>query len=179
MKRIDVQRIAIIGNAGGGKSRLARHLGDAFELPVFSVDDVQFQPGWLSTPLEAVADIHSEWLKEPRWVIDGWGAWELIERRFDLADLIVIIDFSLPIHYWWALKRQIAAVVGRSRGWPPLGCRAFPVTLQLIKTMQRVHRESRPLLLALAEQPKFVDRVVHLQSPAEWRQFRQRAIGAL
>ncbi len=70
-KRMDAQRIAIIGNAGGGKSRLARYLGDALELPVFSVDDVQFQPGWLSSPLEAVADIHSEWLREPRWVIDG------------------------------------------------------------------------------------------------------------
>ena len=176
MNRIDAQRIAIIGNAGGGKSHLARQLGYALELPILTIDDVQHQPGWVLTPLETVADIHSNWLARPRWIIDGWGAWGLIEHRFELADLIVIIDFPLPIHYWWALKRQISAIVGRSNGWPPAGCRAFPVTLRLIKIMRRVHKESRPRLLALAEQPQLADRVVHLRSPTEWRQFRQRAI---
>jgi adenylate kinase family enzyme len=36
-----MHRIAIIGNAGGGKSILARRLGAALCLPVYTVDDVQ------------------------------------------------------------------------------------------------------------------------------------------
>ena len=39
-------RVAIIGNAGGGKSLLARYLGETLRLPVHTIDDVQWDPGW-------------------------------------------------------------------------------------------------------------------------------------
>lgn len=45
-------RIAIIGNAGGGKSTLARKLGSILNIPVTHVDSVQFQSGWKRTPKE-------------------------------------------------------------------------------------------------------------------------------
>ena len=42
-------RIAIIGNAGGGKSTLARKLGKALDLPVTHVDSIQYRSDWQRT----------------------------------------------------------------------------------------------------------------------------------
>jgi hypothetical protein len=171
-----MRRVAIIGNAGGGKSILARHLGDTLGLPVHVVDDAQWRPGWVPAPPGDVAAAHARWLAAPSWVIDGWGAWPLIEQRFAAADTIVVVDFELAVHYWWALKRQAAATLGLRRDWPPPGCRAWPVTGELLRVMRRVHRELRPRLLALAAEPRFRGRVTHLHSPGELRAFR-RGIG--
>jgi adenylate kinase family enzyme len=93
-------KIAIIVNAGGGKSLLARQLGAALSLPVHVIDGVQWQPQWVSTPPADVAAIHTDWLSQPAWIIDGWGDWDLIGQRFAAADTIVWEDFPLALHYW-------------------------------------------------------------------------------
>jgi hypothetical protein len=170
-----MSKVAIIGNAGGGKSALARRLGERFRLPVHVVDDVQWQPGWNRAPEKIVSAEHAAWLAQPKWVIDGWGAWDLIERRFREADTIVIVDFPLRIHYRWAMQRQILATLGLSKGWPPSGCRALPVTLRLLKVMRYVDRELRPRLLGLVSQEPFRSRVVFLRSPHELRTFGRDA----
>ena len=168
-----MSKVAIIGNAGGGKSVLARQLGRVLNLPVHVIADVQWQPGWRSAPIEVVSAVHESWLAKPKWIIDGWGTWEIIERRFDQADTILIVDFPLRIHYRWALQRQVLAAMGLARGLPPHGCRALPVTLRLLNVMKYVNRELRPRLLSLASEERFRDRVVRLRSPRELRAFRR------
>jgi adenylate kinase family enzyme len=169
------RRIAIIGNAGGGKSVLARALAHARGLPLRTIDDVQWRPGWVRAPLADVAAAHAAWLDEPRWIIDGWGSWDLIERRFDAADTIVVVDFPLRQHFRWALQRQAEVMLGLRSDWPPPGCRAAPVTLELLRVMRRVHRELRPRLLALVARPELRGRVVHLRTTAEYHAFRRTA----
>ena len=166
------QRIAIIGNAGGGKSVLARELGRAVGLPVHTIDDVQWEPGWTRAPADRVAERHREWLVGERWVIDGWGGWDLIEARFAAADTIVVVDFPLRVHYRWALRRQVEVALGLRRDWPPPGCAALPITRQLLGVMRHVHQELRPKLLALVDDVRFRDRVVQLRSPRELRRWR-------
>ncbi len=41
----EMTRVAIIGNAGGGKSTMARKLAAARGLPYFAVDKFQWRPG--------------------------------------------------------------------------------------------------------------------------------------
>lgn len=166
-----MSKVAIIGNAGGGKSALARRLGERFRLPVRVIDDVQWQPGWTPAPSDVVAAAQAAWLAQPKWVIDGWGSWELIEQRFVEADTIVIVDFPLRVHYRWALQRQLLAAVGLSKGWPPAGCRALPVTLRLLRVMRYVNRELRPRLLSLGSEERFRGRVMFLRSPGELRRW--------
>jgi hypothetical protein len=173
---VGMQRIAIIGNAGGGKSVLARQLGAALALPVHVVDDVQWLPDWQRAPAAAIAAVHRRWMAEPIWIIDGWGEWDLIEARFESADTIVIVDFPLRVHYRWAIQRHLAAVLGLNRGWPPAGCRALPVTMRLLRVMRYVDREFRPRLLNLASEARFGGRVVYLRSPRELRRFRRQAV---
>ena len=161
------RRIAIIGNAGGGKSVLARQLGDALGLPVHSVDDAQWLPGWQPARPDDLAALHASWLARPAWIIDGWGPWPLIRARFERADVVVVVDFPLQLHVEWALRRQDEVARGERTDWPPPGCDAAAVTERLLDTMERVDRELRPMLLALASEPAIAPRVRMVRSPGE------------
>ena len=169
-----MERIAIIGNAGGGKSELARKLGYSLNIPVFQFNDLQWQPGWTHTPEGEIQDAHSKWLTEPKWVIDGWGNWDIIGARFELADTIVFIDFHIAVHYWWAIKRQFKAVLNLNQGWPPEGCQALPVTLRLFKLMWTIHKEIRPHLVELVYEHAKSTHVIHLKSPREMRELLRK-----
>jgi hypothetical protein len=166
-----MQRVAIIGNAGGGKSVLARKLGEALDLPVYPFDDLQWRPGWERTPGNEINATHAEWIAQPRWIIDGWGNWQILQARFDAADTIIFVDFPIAVHYWWAAKRQIKAALNRNLGWPPQGCAALPVTGHLFKLMWRIHTEMRPQLIELIDRYTKDTQIVRLKSPHEMRRF--------
>ena len=61
-----VQRITVIGNGGGGKSTLARALGERLDIPVHEVDAVQWRPGW-----ERASLVHLRSPAEMRWWLDS------------------------------------------------------------------------------------------------------------
>ena len=166
-----LQRIAIIGNAGGGKSALARRLGTALDIPVHPFDDLQWQPRWRRAPEMEIQATHSSWLAEPRWIIDGWGSWDILKRRFESADTIILVDFPIVVHYWWAAKRHLKAVFKLNQGWPPAGCSALPVTKDLIRLMWRIHKEMRPQLIALIQQFAAEKQVVWLKSARQLHEF--------
>ena len=65
------RRIAIIGNAGGGKTPLARQLGQATGLPVHHLDNLLWQPGWQRLPEAEFDREHDALIAQPAWVIDG------------------------------------------------------------------------------------------------------------
>ena len=66
-------RVAIIGNAGGGKSTLSRNLGRARNLSVHPIDHLQWQLGWVPVPPDVFAQQHDALVAQERWLIDGWG----------------------------------------------------------------------------------------------------------
>lgn len=80
-------RVAVIGNAGGGKSTLCRKPGAALDLPVFEIDQIQWRPGWVPTPADEFERQHAQIARRERWLIDGWGSAEAIRalrgRRHD------------------------------------------------------------------------------------------------
>jgi len=168
-----MQRISIIGNAGGGKSVLADKLGDVLGLPVYKFDNLQWRPGWERTPEQEIQDTHSEWLTHPKWIIDGWGSTAILERRFAHADTIILVDFPIMIHYLWVAKRQLKVAFHLNNDWPPEGCAALPVTGRLFKLMWKIHTEMRPHLIELVGQYSQIVRVVHLKSPREMKLYLQ------
>ena len=152
----------MIGNGGGGKSMLSRALGARFDLPVHEVDPVQFRPDWSRTPIPEVERTLDRWIAANAWIVDGFGPWPAIERRFDAADTIVWVDFPLRTHLWWAAKRQ---ALWRTT---PDGRRRPPTPL-MFKTILRVHRVLRPQLEASLG--RYPEKLVRLRSPRELRRF--------
>ena len=151
-----MQRVAVIGNGGGGKTTLSRRLGRALDIPVYHIDSIQFQSGWRYTPAAECDRALNDVAAGDTWLIDGFGSRPVIERRLCAADAVVFVDFSIWTHYWWALKRQ-------ARSWRsprtelPSGCSEFNLsyTVKLVRVMWDVNKSYVPWFRGLvANLPK-------------------------
>jgi adenylate kinase family enzyme len=76
-----LKRIAVIGAGGAGKTRLARALGAALDLPVVHLDAFSYGPGWQPLPPTQWADRQRQLAAAERWVMDGNYASTLRSRR--------------------------------------------------------------------------------------------------
>ena len=106
-----MKRAAVFGNAGGGKSTLARQLTEITRLPLYVLDELQFKEGGAAVPHDEYLELHRDLLAQETWIIDGYGDNTTIWERFGAADTLVYVDLSLPIHYWRVTKRLIKGLV--------------------------------------------------------------------
>ena len=164
-------KVALLGNAGGGKSTLCKALGQAKGLPIYQLDKLQWNPGWVATPKDKFDAQHDSIIEQEKWIIDGVASLESIERRLEAADTIIFIDHPLRVHYWWAAKRQFMCVF-RTRPDFVEGCPMLPKTLELVKMIWQIHKYIRPTLLDLINIHSQGKQVFHIRSPKELAQFR-------
>lgn len=162
-------RIAVIGNAGGGKTTLSRRLGKIHNLPVIHVDSIQFLPGMQIRSLDETRQVLNEEAAKQNWLIDGYGPLDLIEKRFGIADWVIFVDFPLARHIWWCMKRQIRGI-WQQRAELPEGCNEATVkhTVKLFKTIWRVHRQMRPELIRILNRENLRHKVIFVNSLSEW-----------
>jgi adenylate kinase family enzyme len=145
------ERIAVIGNAGGGKSTLARALAARHGLPYVEVDSLLWQPGWQLAPADIYEAEHARLIAQQRWVIDGLGRLESLAPRLQRASEIVFIDMPLWMHFWLAAERQIAWAKGEI-AYPPAGASKMPPTEALFQTIFEVDRDWMPQIRRLVDE---------------------------
>lgn len=87
-----MKRVAVFGNAGGGKSTLAKKLADITGLPLHPVDSIKYKTGGEEVPHAEYLDIHAGLLRNERWIIDGFGCMASAWERFAAADTLVYVD---------------------------------------------------------------------------------------
>ena len=68
-----MKRVAIFGNAGGGKSMLARELADITGLPLQALDKLKCQVGGDEVPYEEYLQAHTALVNRDEWIIDGFA----------------------------------------------------------------------------------------------------------
>ena len=102
-----MKRVAIFGNAGGGKSTLARALAASTGLPLHVLDELQFRPGGVAVPHEEYLRAHAALMNRDEWIIDGFGCIKTVWERLDAADTLVHVDLPLATHAWWVTKRLV------------------------------------------------------------------------
>ena len=85
-----MRRILIVGNSGGGKSTLARRLGEKLSLPVIHLDVIFWKPGWVEAPDDEFRAGVARALQGPAWVCDG-NSPATADIRMPFADTIVWI----------------------------------------------------------------------------------------
>ena len=101
-----MQRIVILGRGGAGKSTAARRIGKLAGLPVIELDKHFWQPGLTPLRREKWVEVQRELASQPRWVMDGdLGAHDVLSVRLSAADTVVLLDFSLWLCLWRALRR--------------------------------------------------------------------------
>src|SRR5262249_59604825 len=100
-----MKRVAVFGNAGGGKSTLARRLAELTQLPLYTLDLMQFRAGGEAVPHEDYLQAHAELLRQDEWIIDGYGGLSPAWGRVARADTLVPIDLPLAPHRWRVAHR--------------------------------------------------------------------------
>jgi adenylate kinase family enzyme len=113
-----MKRVAIFGNAGGGKSTLARELAAITGLPLYVIDKIKFRPGGAEVPHEEYIQFHSTLVARDEWIIDGFESVTLAWERFEAADTLIHVDLPLALHAFWVTKRLVKGVFVNPAGWP-------------------------------------------------------------
>jgi adenylate kinase family enzyme len=146
-----LHRILITGNAGGGKSVLARKLAAARDLPYFEVDAILWRPGWIEAPQAEYESDHAKLIAEENWVLDGLGRLDSLPARFERATEIVLVDMPLWMHFWLAAERQFQWARGEL-DHPVAGIAEAPSTESMFQALWETDRDMMPTIRALTEQ---------------------------
>jgi adenylate kinase family enzyme len=165
-----MKKVAVFGNAGGGKSTLARKLAELTGLPLYPLDMIQFRPGGGEVPPDEYVKAHAELLRRDAWIIDGYGSVKSAWERFDAADTLVHVDLPLFTHFRWITKRLVQGLFTTPEGWPD-GSPMLRSTIDGYRVLWLCHRHLTPRYRKLVAEARPHKRVHHLRSPAEMRAF--------
>ena len=128
-----MDKIAIIGSPGAGKSTLAQQLGESLDIETIHLDCYFWQPDWREKPRETRIEILKELVRKERWIIEGTYLGSS-EPRLNAADTIIFLDIPL----WLCLYRIIQRYNkyrGQSRPDLPEGCTDKLTLLYMLKVL--------------------------------------------
>jgi adenylate kinase family enzyme len=166
-----MQRVAVIGNSGGGKSTIARRLAARLAGPCVEIDALLWQPGWHLTAVETYNAEHARLIAQERWIIDGLGRQDSIPHRLSRATHIVLVDMPVWMHFWLAAERQLQWAAGSIEN-PPAGIAQMPRTEALFRTIWEVDQTWMPQIRRLvAAEEERGKRVSRLASVADLESF--------
>ena len=165
-----MKRVAVFGNAGGGKSTLGRRLAELTGLPFYSLDMIQYRPGGGKVPHDEYLRAHAQLMQRDAWIIDGFRCIESAWERFARADTLVYIDLPLRTHFAWITKRLFKGLFATPEGWPD-NSPMLSSTIDSYRVLWRCHRRLTPRYRALVSEARSRKGVYHLRSAAEMRAF--------
>jgi adenylate kinase family enzyme len=165
-----MKRVAVFGNAGGGKSTLARRLAKLTRLPLYPLDLIQFKAGGGKVPHEQYLNAHADLIGRDAWIIDGFGCVASTWARFAAADTLIYLDLPLSTHYWWVTKRLVKGVFVAPEGWPE-NSPMWSSTLDSWRVVGLCERHLAPKYRELVAHASPSKRVHHLKSVSQIRGF--------
>jgi len=162
-----VQKVAIIGSCGAGKSTLAQQLGRALGLNVIHLDQAYWQPNWIEPDPQTWRQQVKTLITEPTWIIDGnySGTFDL---RLPLADRVIFLDFPR----WRCLGRvfkRLWQYRGQARPDMAPGC-PERFNWEFLRFVWNFPHHNRPKIIqALATLPS--QTIITLQHPQAVQRF--------
>jgi adenylate kinase family enzyme len=155
-----MQRVLIIGPCGAGKSTLASDLGARLNLPVFHMDKLNWQPGWVEGGKDEIRRQLTSIVAMDRWLIDGnYGG--TLGERLERADTVVYLDFPISLCVMRVLHR-IWKYRGRTRPDMTEGC---PERLDLGFLIYLLRWNSGPRIRTEAKLTGHENKIIRLKSP--------------
>jgi adenylate kinase family enzyme len=165
-----MKKVAVFGNAGGGKSTLSKQLSDITELPLYVLDRLQYQPGGIEVPHEEYLRSHQFVLEQEQWIIDGFGSIDTLWERLNAADTLVFVDLPLYIHSWWVTKRFLTSAIKPPEGYPE-NSPIVKSALRSYRVLWLCHQRLTPKYRKFIDQERSAKQVYHLRSPKQIKQF--------
>jgi adenylate kinase family enzyme len=148
-----LQRIAIVGTTGSGKTTLARTIAQRLAVPHIELDSLYWEANWQPAPLEVFRTRLEPKSAAPAWVTDG-NYRQVRDLVWERATALVWLDYPLPLILWRLTTRTISDMHTRRLLWNKNRQRLTnlflgrdSLYLWALKTHPRQRREY-PLLLA-------------------------------
>jgi adenylate kinase family enzyme len=163
-----MERVAVIGVTGAGKTTLAAALAEKLCEPHIELDALHWEPGWVMAELDVFRDRVARAVAADRWVADGnySKARDLVWNR---ADTVVWLDYAFALTFARLLRRTLARVRSGEELWSGNRERFAEqflsrdsILLWAIKTHPK-YRASFPALFATDQYSHL--QVVRLRSP--------------
>jgi adenylate kinase family enzyme len=103
-----VRRVSVVGNAGSGKTTLAKALAARLGVPHVELDAIFHQPNWTPLPTDEFRRQVADAVAADSWVVDGnySSVRDLVWQR---ADTVVWLDLSRPM----VMRRVVARTLRR------------------------------------------------------------------
>ncbi|QLE53260.1 adenylate kinase (plasmid) [Nostoc sp. C057] len=165
-----MKKVAVFGNAGGGKSTLSKRLSQITDLPLHILDKIKYQSGGTEVPHEDYKRVHQQILATDRWIIDGFGCMETLWLRLNEADTLIFVDLPLYVHGWLVTKRFITGYFKPPSGWPD-NSPILRSSLTSYRTLWLCHKYLTPKYREFIEQTQSMKNVYHIRSTKEISQF--------
>lgn len=166
-----LQRVAVIGATGCGKTTLAREIARRISAPHIELDTLRYRQGWAVVSDEAFRSEVATSIGRDRWVIDGNYA-DVQDLTWLRAQILVWIDFSLPLALWRLLRRTLGRLLTGevlANGNREQLRRVFSSQSIFIWAV-RSHSRRRQLYEELLTHPRYAHlQVVRLRSPSAIR----------
>jgi adenylate kinase family enzyme len=161
-----VQRVAVVGSGGAGKTTFARELGARTGLPVVHLDHVFWQPGWIELPRDEWSAVQERLVADDRWVIDGnYGG--TFDIRFVRADTVIVL--ALP-RVTCVTRAFLRSLRNRGRVVQAEGC-PERIDPEFLRWIWRYGKDSRPRLDAALARHQDHLQVVELRSRRAVRRY--------
>lgn len=166
-----MKRVMIVGGPGAGKSTLARALGAQTGLPVYHMDRIHYQTGWVERPREEKDRLTHEVHARDEWIFEG-GHSRTYAERVARADTYIWLDVPVLLRIFRVLRRAVK-YYGRTRPDLPEGCpeRLSRQTVEFLRFIWRTRHTARAQMEAIYRDPPPHLTVYRLQSRAEVRGF--------
>ena len=134
-------RIHVTGNAGSGETTLASHIGRELNLPVYGLDEIVWQSGWVKTPIEQRRHIEEVLVSRSDWVIEGVSA--TVRKA---ADVVILLDVTRAVAYLRCARRNWKYMLRSRPGLPP-GCPEIQILPRLWRIIWRFPRTVQPQII--------------------------------
>lgn len=165
-----MQRIAVIGTTGSGKTIMAREISAHTGFPCVELDALFWGPNWSETPRELFRERVDLALRGGVWVVDGNYS-KVRDIVWGRADTLVWLDYPLWLILWRLLLRTTRRVFSGEALWD--GNResfrgAFFSRKSLFMWALQTYRRIRRAYPKLIQEPEYAHlQMVRFQSARE------------
>ena len=161
-----MQRIAVVGPPGSGKTTLARQVGERTGIEVVHLDHSFFRPGWDEMPSDEWRATHQRLLTHEAWIMDGTYA-DTIDDRLAMADTVITLTFAR----WRCLVRVLRRILGHyGQDVQAPGC-PEKLSLKFLRYVWRFPKDHQSEIDSAIERHRSNLTVVRLSNNAQQRNF--------
>lgn len=162
---IKTMKVAIIGNAGSGKSTLGLKLHEILGIPLYHLDQYFWKPNWQEPDPDEFEKIHNYLCDKSEWIIEG-VAIRILEYRIKKADVIIFLDIPTYLCLMRVLKRAFTCF-GKVYFSSAKGCPERGPDLKFLKFIWNFNHERKPRIITLLQKYKDQKKIFTIQNAAE------------